>query len=235
MNWKSSLMGAVVVIAAGLGVGVAIGAKKAGRAPTGTTTVARTIRVTVTTTTPATTSTPTATATTGTSTAPPASSKGTTNSQQYYADYLSIQSTGNGGNNASLDSSPSTIELKGQTYSHAIAFDLSPDNSQTNSESYQLPIPGFKHVSASLAGLQTSTPAGDSYKLTIYKDNDNPGATVLYNASFAGPSGTHAVSFDTQGATDLLFVWGSTTADANSTNSSSSPDIFVFADPVIST
>jgi hypothetical protein len=41
---------------------------------------------------------------------------------------------------------------------------------------------------------------------------------------FTGPYGTHKIDFDTQGATDLLFVW---------TSRSSAENTFIMADPVV--
>jgi hypothetical protein len=226
------MTGALLVAAAGLAVGLAIGGKTTNHARTQTTTVTHTVTVTTSLAAKTPTGSTNSTTSTSSSRGPSSAGGGGGSAQQYYANYLSTQDTSNGGSYASLDSSPSTIQLKGQTYSHAVAFDLSPNDSNNNSESYQLAIPVFKHFSASSAGLQTSTPAGNSYKLTIYKNNDNPGATVLYTDTFTGPSGTHAVGFDTQGATDLLFVWASTAGDASSTSANGS-DVFVFADPVV--
>ena len=231
MNWKASLAGALVVAAAGLAVGFGVGGKTTDHTSTQTTTVDQTVTVTTTLASASSGSSGNTTTSGSSSSSTGSGSGGVTSNQQYYSGYLANQNTSDG-SNASLDGNPSTIELKGQTYSHAIAFDLSPNTSNTNSESFQLPIPGFKHFTASLAGLQTSTDAGESYKLTIYKNNDNPGATALYSNTFSGPSGTHPISFDTQGATDLLFVWDSTAADANTTLNTSD-DVFVVADPVV--
>lgn len=226
MKWISSIVGALVVAAAGLAVGFAIGGKKVTHTLTATTTVAHTVRLTVTTKAAATPVSVNSTTTHTGSSSPSASGGSGGASQEYYDTYLSSQNTGNNASDAQLDESPQNLELKGQTYQHAVALDLYTNNSNTT-ESYQLPIPGFKHFSAPLAGLETSNSAKASYKLTIYKNNDGPGATVLYSGTFTGPSGTHAISFDTQGATDLVLDW------TNITNPEpDSPDQFIFANPV---
>jgi hypothetical protein len=227
MNWISSIVGALLVAVAGLGVGFAIGGKKTTRTVTRTTTVAHTVQMTITAKAP-----PTNVAVASTTTGATSSTTSTTNgsgtpSREYYATYLASQTTGSNASNAGLDDNPQNLELNGQTYPHAVALDLYTDNGSTI-ESYQLPIPGFNHFSASVAGLQTSDSAKASYKLTIYKNNDDPGATVLYSATFTGPSGTHPVSFATQGATDLVLDW------ANLTNpEADSEDGFIFANPVV--
>lgn len=225
MRWMSSIVGALVVVAAGLGAGVAIGGKKVTHTLTDTTTVAHTVRLTVTAKAPATPVDVNST-TTHTTSASPSGGIGSGTSQQYYATYLSSQSTGNNETDAGLDNDPQSAELNGQTYPHALAMDLQPGD--LGAESIQLPIPGFKHFSAPTVGLETSDSAKASYKLTIYKNNDGPGATVLYSATFTGPSGTHAVSFDTQSATDLVLDWTNLTKPEPD-----GEDEFVFANPVV--
>jgi len=227
MKWTASIIGALIVAAAGLAVGVAIGGKKVTHTLTATTTVAHTVRMTVTAKAPAT-QVAVSSSTTHASSSTPASSSGSgAASQEYYDTYLATQNTGSNASNAQLDSGPQNLELKGQTYPHAVALDIYTGNGNTT-ESYQLPIPGFTHFSAPVAGLETSNSAKASYKLTIYKNNDGPGATVLYSATFTGPSGTHAISFDTAGATDLVLDW------TNLTNPEpDSPDQFIFANPVV--
>lgn len=225
MNWRASLSAAVIVALAGLAVGVAIGGK------TKTTSGgARTITVTKTITT---TTGSGGTSTTGSSTST-SGGGGQSASQEYYSDYLTAQSNNNdlntNGTNASLDSSPTSLVLEGQTYQHAVAFDLSPGDSNGQLLSMQLPIPGFTHFSASLAGLATDDSARATYKLTIYKNNDNPGATVLYTATFTGPSGTHPINFDTHGATDIVLDW-----TQPSSGEPDSSDQFIIADPVVTT
>lgn len=234
MNWKSSLTGAVLVAAAGLAVGAGIGGKT-NTSSDKTITVARTISVTVTTTTPAA-STPTTTPVSTTPGGSSATSTGTTSTgttstgtaatPEYYATYLSTQNTGSHASNAQLDGNAARLELKGNTYPNAVAFDLDPNNGNTT-ESYQLPIPGFATFTSPIAGLQTSDSAGASYTLKVYKNNDNPRATVLYSNTFTGPSGTHPIKFSTLGATDLLFVW------TNIPNEPDDQDEFIMADPLV--
>jgi hypothetical protein len=219
-------------------VGIAIGGKKTTNVSTRTITVVHRDVASL----PATTSTSTSTSTSGTSTSPAGttattsstttSSGPSSSSKQYYANYLSTQDTSqldSNATNAGLDGNASSLELNGQTYPQAVAFDLSTDGQTPQTESYQLPIPGFKHFSASIAGLATNDSAKSSYKLTIYKNNDNPGATVLYTDTFSGPSGTHAISFDTQGATDLVLDW-----TEPSSGEPDSSDQFILANPVVS-
>jgi hypothetical protein len=234
VNWKSSLFGALLVAAAGLVVGVVVGGKTTTRTDTSTITVASTVSRTVTVTTP-----PTSTGgtTNGGSTTPaPNGSPGPTqnNNQQYYSDYLGTQDTGQldgEATNVGLDSNAATLELKGQTYPHAVAFDLGSNNSyRAVPESFQLPVPGFTSFSSGLTGLDTNASHKASYKLTVYKDNDNPGATVLYTATFNGPSDTHPMKFKTQGATDLIFDW--TEPPSGEPDSS---DQFIIANPIVTT
>jgi hypothetical protein len=232
VNWKSSLSGAVLVAIAGLVVGVAVGGKTTTHTATATVTVDRTTTVVAesngTTSTTSSTSTDSAGTAGGTTTT---SISTTSGSKQYYADYLANQGTqqlDNNATSASLDSNPSSLQLKGQTYQNAVAIDLSPDGSNPITESYQLPVPGLKHFSSPIAGLNTNASAKTSFKLTIYKNNDNPGATVLYTATFAGPSDTHPISFDTQGATDLVLDW---TEPPHGEPSGSYQ--FIIADPIV--
>lgn len=238
MNWKASLTGAVLVAAAGLGVGAAIGGKTTSGTARATTTV--TVVHTSTITAAATSSTPTSTTastpttqtktTTGTQTSP-----GSPPSSQYYAPYVAQQND-NGqldslGNNVSLDNSASTLELKGQTYQHAVAFDLGDNNnSSPTTETYQIPVPGFTHFSSPMVGLETNASAQAVYTLKVYKNNMNLGATVLYQATFDGPSDTHPMGFKTDGATDLVFDWLEPTS-----GEPDGEDSFIMADPVVTT
>jgi hypothetical protein len=227
MRWMSSIVAALIVAAAGLAVGFAIGGKKVTHTLTDTTTIAHTVRMTVTAKAPATPVSVNSTTSHATSSTTSTTEGSGSPSQEYYDTYLSTQDTGSNASNAQLDDGSQNLELKGQTYPHAVALDLDTENGNTT-ESYQLPIPGFTRFSAPVAGLATSNSAKASYKLTIYKNNDGPGATVLYSATFTGPSGTHAISFDTQSATDLVLDW------TNLTNQEPDDgDQFIFANPVV--
>lgn len=217
MNWKSSLLGAVVVMIAGAATGVAIGGKT--KTQTRTATVVRTVNVT----TPST-STPNTgtTATTGnpggsseqssTSTEVSAGSSPSGNSdEEYLAAYLESQggaeALNHNSENASMDTEAAKRELKGQTYPHAVAFDLGA-RAEGQTASYQIPTPGFTNLTSDAVGLQTSSNASTTYHLTVYKNNDSsPHSVVLYQAEFTGPSTVHKMSFAIQGATDVLFVW----------------------------
>lgn len=226
MNWKSSLSGALLVAVIGVVVGFAVGGKKT--TSTRTVTVDATVTRTVGSVSTPTGSGPTnsGTPSTPTSTAPPAGA-----GQQFYSDYLGNQgnNVGNNATNASLDNNPGSLQLRGQTYQHAVAFDLSNNTSQAATETIQLPVAGLKHFSSPAAGLATDNSAKASYKLTIYKDNDGPGAVKLYSGTFNGPSGTHSVSFDTKGATVLIFDWVEP-----SSGEPEYSDQFIFADPIVS-
>lgn len=220
MNWRASLLGALIVAAAGLAVGVVIGGKKT--TETVTVAAARTT-VTVTTTAPAP-DTGSSTATTGTSTVPPSTDGG---DGQYLADYLVNQGTTDLNNEASgvsLIDDPSTIQLKGRSYQHAVGFSL---NNYSSDNTFQMPA-GFKRLRSSIIGLGTLSGASTRYRLKIYKDHsDTPNATVLYNQTFHGPSDTHSLDFDTQGATVLVLEWTQTAAEPDSDND------FIMADAVI--
>jgi hypothetical protein len=233
MSWKASLLGAVLVVAAGLAVGVAIGGKTATR--TITVTVVRKVKAPApapTTTTTAATTTPTAPTTTpntSASTATPPSNPA--NQEQFLDSYLESQggaeTLNHDAENASLDPNPSQQELAGQTYQHAVAFDLDASGEGATA-SYQIPSPGFTRLASSAVGLDTTSNARATYRLTVYKNDDSsPNSVVLYQGTFHGPSAVHRMSFATQGATDLLFVW---------THKASEPeaqDTFILADPVL--
>ncbi len=219
MNWRASLLGAVIVAVAGLGVGVAVG----GKTTVKTTTVTVAGKTTVTTVTQ---TTPGSSVTTGpgTTTQPPGDSA----TQQYLADYLAGQGTqelNDEASGVSLLDDPSSVQLKGRSYQHAVGFSL--DNySSTNT--FQMPISEFGHMSSKIVGLGTLSGASTSYRLKVYKDHgDTPNATVLYNQTFHGPSGTHSLAFDTQGATVLVFEWTQLVDEPDSDND------FIMADPVI--
>lgn len=230
MNWKASLLGAVIVAATGLAVGAGIGGKTTTDTKTTTVTVAQTITTSATTT-PAATSPSTTDTTSSTDTT--AATTPTPGSQQYYSDYLGKQDQSqldSLSTNVSLDSSAPTLQLKGQTYPHAVAFDIGNNTTYApTTESYQVPIAGFKHLSSPIVGLNTNASAQSLYKLKVYKDSaSNPNATVLYHATFNGPSQTHTMSFDTQGATDLVFVW-----TEPSTGEPDGGDNFIIAEPIV--
>lgn len=228
MNWKASLIGALLVAACGVGVGVAVGGK------TNTKLVRLTQPTTVTVTVPAPTTPSSATATT------PATSGGSTSTanepapesghQQYLAEYLAGQNAeqlAGDAKNVSLSSEPTKQELQGQTSQQAVVFNINNDGGG-NSASFQIPTPGFSRLSTKSLGLQTVSNAEAYYKLTVYKNDDSsPSSVVLYQASFHGPSEVHGMNMGLQGATDLLFVW---------TKSSSEPDgqdVFILANPVL--
>lgn len=232
MSWRATLLGAVPVVIAGLAVGVAIGGKTITQVDT--VTVVKKIRVQA----PAASAqTPTANAATG-ATTPPSETAQTSGAkvagpqEQFLADYLNSQggaeTLNNNAENASLNSNPSGQELAGQTYQHAVAFDLdSPDEGTI--ASYQVPTPGFSRLKSNAIGLDTTANANANYRLTVYKNDDSsPNSVILYQASFKGPSTVRKLNVATQGATDLLFVW---------THKATEPDdqdTFILADPVLS-
>lgn len=226
MNWKASLLGALLVAVSGLGVGVAVGGK------TTTNTVSVTETVTTTSSTPATTSSATTSSTTSTptdvstSTGPEATAEG----QQFLAEYLAGQDSEklNGdASSVSLSSEPSKQELQGQTYQQAVVFNISNSYNE-NTASFQLPTPGFSRLTSKAVGLETISNAEASYKLTVYKNDDSsPNSVVLYKASFHGPSEVHKMDFALQGATDLLFVWTKNSTEPDN------QDVFILAEPVL--
>jgi hypothetical protein len=237
VNWKSSLIGAVLVAICGVAVGAAVGTKSSGKTHTVTVTKTTTtlssasaITTPSTSTTDGTASTP-STATTGpasASTSPAAEPPG--EGQEYLAEYLAGQEADKLNADASeveLSSEAGKEELQGQTYQQAVAFNI--DRCCESRSTFQIPTPGFTQLASKAVGLETITNAEAFYKLTVYKNNDSsPNSVVLYSATFHGPSEVHKMSFSLQGATDLLFVW---------TKSSSEPDeqdVFILADPVLS-
>ncbi len=229
MNWKASLVGAIIVAVCGLAVGVAVGGK------TKTKTVKVTVSSTITTTSPAATPLSSATTTTpavGTTTDSNSSSGETSPEagQQFLAEYLAGQNSEqlNGdASEVSLSDEPSKQELQGQVYQQAVVFNINNDGAG-NTASFQLPTPGFSRLSSKAIGLETIANAETYYKLTVYKNNgSSPNSIVLYQASFHGPSEVHKMDFALQGATDIVFVW---------TKGDSEPDsqsVFILADPVL--
>jgi hypothetical protein len=240
MSWKASLLGAVLVVAAGLAVGVAIGGKTTTR--TDTVTVVRKVKVSVpppTTTTTAVTTTAVTTPTSTTATTPSNTTSSKTASlsgnsdEEYLTDYLESQggaeALNHNSENAAMDTIPTQRELEGQTYPHAVAFDLNEQGVDGRlTASYQIPTPGFTKLTSNAVGLQTSSNASTIYHLVVYKNEDSsPDSIVLYQADFRGPSTVHKMSIAIQGATDLLFVW---THKAREPEEGST---FVLADPVL--
>lgn len=235
MSWKASLLGAVLVVAAGLAVGVAIGGKTETR--TVTATVVRKVKVpappsttanTTATTPPTATATPPSNAGSSKTTSPPGNSN-----EEYLTDYLESQggaeALNHNSENASMDTTPTQRELKGQTYPHAVAFDLNEQGVNGRlTASYQVPTPGFTKLTSNAVGLQTSSNASTIYHLAVYKNEDSsPNSIVLYQADFRGPSTVHKMSITTQGATDLLFVWTHKTSEPEEGST------FILADPVL--
>ena len=238
MSWKASLLGALLVVAAGLAVGVAIGGKTATK--TVTVTVVRKVKTPAPApaTTTAAATTPTTTTALTTTPATTSSSKTTSpsgnNNEEYLTDYLESQggaeALNHNSENASMDTTPAQRELEGQTYPHAVAFDLNEQgqDAQKLTASYQIPTPGFTKLTSNAVGLQTSSNASTVYHLAVYKNEDSsPNSIVLYQADFRGPSTVHKMSIATQGATDLLFVWTHKTSEPEEGST------FVLADPVL--
>jgi hypothetical protein len=238
VNWKASLLGALLVAVCGAAVGVAIGGKTKTHVRTVTTTVSATTLAAQTGTTTSDSGTASTTSSiTGTSSTTSATttttSTGTETSaeagqQEYLAEYLSSQESSKlnaNASNVSLSSEPSKEELQGQTYQQAVVFDINNDDNNSTA-TFQMPVPGFSHLSSKAVGLETSASAETYYTLTVYKNNDTPSSTILYQANFQGPSEVHKMSFALQGATDLLFVWAKK-ASANE------QDAFILADPVL--
>lgn len=236
MNWKASLLGAVLVAISGLVVGAAIGGRKTTRvitvtapAPVAATTPAT--QATSTTTTSGVTTeeageNTSSTETSSTADESPAESGGT---QEYLAEYLAAQNSeqlGKDASDVSLSQEASKQELQGQTYQQAVAFNI---DGYSSTASFQMPTPGFSRLTSKAAGLEINSSAETDYKLTVYKNNDgSPGSVVLYHSSFHGPSEVHKMDFALQGATDLLFVWTRQGAEQ-----SDSQDIFILAEPVL--
>lgn len=228
MSWRSSLLGAVVVIAAGAAVGALAGGKTS--TDVRTTTLVKTVKLIKTVTTSPTTSTG------STTTAPTASGTTTTSatnssSERYLAEYVEsvggIDAINNNTQNASMLDNPNQHELGGQVYQHALAFGLDAQG-ENQSASVQIPTPGFARFTAPAAGLETTANANAVYRLTIYKNNDSsPHSTVLYQAIFQGPSTIRKLSFPLQGAADILLVWTHKAAEP------AYQDTFVLADPVL--
>jgi hypothetical protein len=233
VSWRSSLLGAVVVIAAGAAVGIAVGNKSTTNVRT--TTVVRTVKVVTkaAATTPTTTTSTTGagtTTTTGTNTTSSSGASGTS-SERYLTEYLEsvggINAINNNARNASMVDNPNQQELGGQVYQHAAAFGISAQG-ENESASVQIPTPGFARFSSPAVGLETTANASAVYRLTIYKNDDSsPHSAVLYQDTFQGPSTIRKVSFGLQGATDILFVWTHKAAEPDS------GDTFVLADPVL--
>jgi hypothetical protein len=235
VSWRANLLGALAVIIAGVLVGVVLGGKTTTKVSTAT--VVRTVNVEA----PAsTTAATTATEASGAGSSEPAgattntSTVGTSGAgagEKYLADYLEAQGGASKLNtnaeNASMLTNPAEQELAGQTYEHAVAFEIA-GNSQQLSASYQIPTPGFSRLTSAAIGLITTSNAKANYHLAVYKNDDNsPSSVVLYQANFRGPSTVHHMSFAIEGATDLLFVWTHKGVEPES------DDVFVLADPVL--
>jgi hypothetical protein len=231
VNWKASMLGALLVAICGLAVGVAVGGK----------TTTKVLRVTTTVHAAATTPAaqiPSSTTTASTSSTVPVNTTSTsaesptesTGQQEFLAEYLAAQNgekLSSDASDVSLASEPSKQELQGKTYDQAVVFNINVE--EGDSASFQVPTPGFSRLTSKAVGLETISNAEAAYKLTVYKNDDSsPDSVVLYQASFHGPSEVHKMDFALQGATDLLFVW---------TKSSASPsdaqDVFILANPVL--
>jgi hypothetical protein len=245
VNWLASLLGALVVAVAGLAVGAELGHEKT-TVDTRTVTVVHRVAVRASTghsggstsTAGGQSAGATGAAGPGATTSNPTGASGAGGGsgsagpqQDFFADYMATQDTDQldqQATNVTFDTNPTTLDLNGETYRHAVAFDV-PADPADNTASYQVPIAGFSHFASTITGLETTASASATFKLSIYKNTaDSPTATVLYHQTFTGPSGTHPMNFDTQGATDLVFVW--------SENSASEPDEvdqFILADPVV--
>ena len=126
-----------------------------------------------------------------------------------------------------MDTNSLRQELAGQTYQHAVVFDLdSPNEGET--ASYQLPDP-WRSPTLIRRGRPWILQCKHDYHLTVYKNEDtSPHAVVLYQASFKGPSTVRKMSIATQGATDVVFLWSHKTPEPEH------QDTFILADPVLS-
>jgi hypothetical protein len=241
VNWKASSLGAVLVAAAGLAVGVAVGGKTKTDTKTVNVTVVKRVQVPARTTasTTASTSAQTTVSTATTPTTPSSTTPAATSSdangsgqEQFLASYLESQggaeTLNRDAQDVSLDGNPSEQELAGRTYQHAVAFDLG-DTEANATMSYQIPTPGFTRLASNAVGLDTTSSANSSYRLTVYKNDDSsPTSVILYQATFHGPSSVRKMDFSTEGATDLLFVWTDKGSQVDETS------VFILADPVLS-
>lgn len=235
MNWKASLLGALLVALSGLAVGAAIGGKARTKvirvtvpAPTTLASQSTSTSTNAATTTATTTESPSGTnaATTTAEPSPEGASQ-----QQFLAEYLASQDAqklSSDASNVALDGEPTKQELQGQTSQQAVVFDIE-NSGAGDTASYQVPTPGFSRLSSKAAGLETISNAETYYKLTVYKNNDSsPASQVLYQATFHGPSEVHKMDFGLQGATDLLFVW-----TKKSPSEPDNQDVFILSDPVL--
>jgi hypothetical protein len=229
VSWRGSLLGALVVVIAGVVVGAAVGGKTDTQELT--TTVVKTVKVIK----KAPTTSSAGVTTTGrkvaTASGPPSGPSQQASQEIYLADYLEQQggpaTLNRTAEDVSLLENPDQQELAGLTYQHAVAFQIN-GQSESLRDSYQIPTPGFSHLSSAAAGLQTTSNAKTTYQLTVYKNDDNsPNSVVLYEGSFRGPSTIRHLSFALQGATDVLFVW------THKTDEPDSEDTFILADPAV--
>jgi hypothetical protein len=221
VNWKGSLLGALLVVISGLLVGIAIGGQ----------TTTKVLRLTVTQPGGSKGSSSVSTTQSSTSTTTSTSSTAASGPQQFLDDYISsrgVEKLNRDASRVSLDNSASEEQLQGKTYSHAVAFDIESLN-EGNTATFQLPTPGFSRIASKAIGLETNTKANLSYHLTVYKNTDGSSSSVvLYEASFHGPSEVHKMDFSIQGATDILFVWSRSGSEG-----SYEPNVFIMADPVM--
>jgi hypothetical protein len=226
VNWRATVLGAIVVVIAGAATGAAIGGKS--ETEVRTQTVDQTVTVTTTAK-----QAPTQETTTGETEGKSEQPKAPPPQHELFlSEYLQTQGGAEvldrNAEDVSLSSSAEREELAGQTYQNAVAFTID-GQSEFLKASYQIPTPGFTRFTVPSAGLKTTSNAKAAYQLTIYKNEDSaPSATVLYRASFRGPSTVRKIDFALQGATDVLLVWTHKTPEPES------EDTFILAEPVLS-
>ncbi len=227
MNWKSSMLAAVVVMIAGAATGALVGGK------TKTDTVTSTVNSTVTTTIKEKGPEKTTPTENTVSTSEPGPTPGA--NEVFLSSYLEslpggTEKLNQNSQNASITLPAPQEELAGKTYPHAIAFGISSqgENGRALTASYQLPTPGFSKLTSKAVGLQTSANAAATYHLTVYKNGNNtPNSVVLYQQDYTGPSTIHSMSIETKGATDLLFVWTHKAAEPEEQST------FIMAEPIL--
>jgi hypothetical protein len=230
VNWQASAIGAIVVLAGGAAVGVAVGSKESTKVRTAT--LIHTVKV-VTTVAAA----PPKTSSTAVGGSQPSAATSTTPGsaanagERYLADYLESEGGSDAvdanAENASMLSNPNQQELGGQLYQHAVAIQLDAQDENVTA-SIQMPTPGFSRLSSPAVGLATTTNANAAYRLTVYKNDDSsPSSVVLYQASFHGPSTIRKVTFALQEAADIVLVWTHKAPEPDD------QDTFILADPVL--
>jgi hypothetical protein len=210
LNLRASIIGAAVVIAAGVVVGAVVG----GKTTTVTTTLTATVIRTVAAAGPGTSSTPTSTPTTNSPTTTTAQGTGTAGSS--FPQYLSNIANPNKANFSAVDQS-SPVTVNGETFTNTVSLQ-DPQSSSCALATISFPVPpGAKTLSGSY-GWTADSDSASSEELLVYLDSTS--GTPVWKRLFGSPGDAPLYKqLTVAGASEVIYQLAATSCMGLSTMS----------------